>query len=88
MAHVLSKLKKIFGRGLGKRESQNERLARLANETNLSLGDLKNKIDFALAYAALHEAKDPYNFLKETFSALKKGGKFILPFPNFKVLNN
>ena len=34
----------------------------------------------------------PYAFIKEFVIRekkwLKKGGKFILPFPNFKVLNN
>jgi SAM-dependent methyltransferase len=49
-----------------------ERLdARLAHPDSMGLGDLAGKVDFALAFAVVHEVPSKSNFFAETFAALK-----------------
>jgi ubiquinone/menaquinone biosynthesis C-methylase UbiE len=51
----------------------------------LSIADLNEKIDFALAFAMVHEVPDSQNLLKELYASLKKGGHMLIAEPTGHV---
>ena len=55
--------------------------ARNASRDSLGVDDLAGKVDFALAYAVVHEIPDTARFFKETAAALKPGGSLLLAEP-------
>ncbi len=59
--------------------------ARQAPDGSLNFGDLSGKVDFALAFAVVHELPDPERFFAEMRSALKRGGKVLLAEPRGHV---
>jgi len=59
--------------------------ARLASETLLNVDDLAGTIDFALAFALVHELPDPRGFFGEMHRALRRGRKILLAEPNGHV---
>jgi 2-polyprenyl-3-methyl-5-hydroxy-6-metoxy-1,4-benzoquinol methylase len=58
---------------------------RVTGAQSLNLTDLEDKIDFALAFAVLHEAGEPSRFLSEIHHTLKAGGKLMLSEPKGHV---
>ena len=48
---------------------------------NLGIGDLKGKVDFALAFAMVHEVPNPKRLLEEIAESLKSGGRVLLAEP-------
>lgn len=58
---------------------------RVNGPQSLNLPDLEEKIDFALAFAVLHEAGEPAAFLSEIHRVLKGGGKLLLSEPKGHV---
>ena len=60
----------------------------LCNEHSLGLDDLDEKIDFALAFAVVHEVPDANNFFSEVYTAIKPGGKVLMAEPKGRVLEN
>jgi ubiquinone/menaquinone biosynthesis C-methylase UbiE len=54
---------------------------RLADETGVGIRDLSGKVDFILAFAVVHELPEPARFFKESFAALKRGGKLLFSEP-------
>jgi len=60
-------------------------LTRLCTGSSLQIEDLAGKIDFALAFAVLHEVPDPKQFLREIFESLRKGGILLLSEPKGHV---
>jgi ubiquinone/menaquinone biosynthesis C-methylase UbiE len=58
---------------------------RLCSESSLQIDDLAGSIDFALAFAVVHEVPDQNLLLKEIYSSLKKDGLFLLSEPKGHV---
>jgi ubiquinone/menaquinone biosynthesis C-methylase UbiE len=75
--------------GLIKRASRaglTERIdARVCAKDHLPLDDLTGKIDFALAFALLHEVPDKDRLLSEIFAAMKKGALLLIAEPSGHV---
>jgi ubiquinone/menaquinone biosynthesis C-methylase UbiE len=63
---------------------QNIETRKCASQT-LDLADLSEKIDFALAFAMVHEVPDSQNLLKELFAVLKRGGRLLIAEPKGHV---
>jgi ubiquinone/menaquinone biosynthesis C-methylase UbiE len=59
---------------------------RLARSDGMGTSDLNGKVDFVLAFAVVHELPDAGHFLRESFSALKSGGKLLFSEPS-NVIN-
>jgi 2-polyprenyl-3-methyl-5-hydroxy-6-metoxy-1,4-benzoquinol methylase len=54
-------------------------------DDDLGLADIEGTIDFALAFAVVHETPDASAFLGQTFSALVPGGVLLLAEPRGHV---
>jgi ubiquinone/menaquinone biosynthesis C-methylase UbiE len=54
---------------------------RVCSDKSLGIDDLKEQIDFALAFAVVHEIKDPLNFFKEIYLCLKPGSILFISEP-------
>lgn len=52
---------------------------RLVQPDSMGLSDLMSSLDFALAFAVLHEMPSASSFFTELSRALKPGGPFCLP---------
>ena len=59
--------------------------ARLCSEDSLGIDDMEGKIDFALAFAMVHEVPDKERLLSEIYRSLKAGGHFLLAEPSGHV---
>jgi ubiquinone/menaquinone biosynthesis C-methylase UbiE len=59
--------------------------ARQAPEDGMGLGDLAGQVDFALAFAMVHEVPDAARFLAEVSGALKPGARLLLAEPKGHV---
>jgi 2-polyprenyl-3-methyl-5-hydroxy-6-metoxy-1,4-benzoquinol methylase len=58
---------------------------RLCPEDSLAVQDLTGQIDFALAFAVVHEVPDAASLFTEISSALKNSGKLLLAEPRRRV---
>jgi len=58
---------------------------RLCSESSLQIDDLTNSMDFALAFAVVHEVPDQKLLLQEIASSLKKDGLLLLSEPKGHV---
>lgn len=58
---------------------------RTAKQNSLMIPDLSAAVDFALAFAIMHEVEDPARAFGEIFAVLKSGGKFLLAEPRGRV---
>ena len=58
---------------------------RLCSESSLQIADLAGSIDFALAFAVIHEVPDQKLLLKEIYSSLKKDGLLLISEPKGHV---
>ena len=58
---------------------------RLCSQHTLGLQDLAEKIDFALAFAVVHEVPDPSKFFVELWATIKPCGSVLLAEPNGHV---
>jgi ubiquinone/menaquinone biosynthesis C-methylase UbiE len=58
---------------------------RVCTAQSLCIDDLAEKIDFAMAFAVVHEVPDQKRFFREIFSAIKRGGFFLLSEPTGHV---
>jgi len=54
---------------------------RICNQTSYGMDDIKAKVDFALAFAVVHEIPDQDRFYADVHAALKPNGKFLLAEP-------
>ncbi len=59
--------------------------ARVCSQDSLGLQDLTGKIDFALAFALVHEVPDKDNLFSEMRAAMKPDGKLLLAEPSGHV---
>ena len=55
---------------------------RLADASGTQTADLAGKVDFVLAFAVVHELTDPQKFFRESFIALKPGGRLLFSEPS------
>ncbi|HEY6009158.1 MAG TPA: class I SAM-dependent methyltransferase [Geobacteraceae bacterium] len=60
-------------------------VARLCTPTSLDLADLEGAIDFALAFAVVHEAPDARSLFADLFRALKPGASCLVAEPKGHV---
>jgi ubiquinone/menaquinone biosynthesis C-methylase UbiE len=58
---------------------------RVCTARSLCIDDLAVKVDFALAFAVVHEVPDPGRFLREIYSSVRRGGLFLLSEPTGHV---
>jgi len=58
---------------------------RLCGGESLGIDDLEGKLDFALAFAMVHEVPDRPQFFSQVFRALKRGRKLLIAEPNGHV---
>jgi ubiquinone/menaquinone biosynthesis C-methylase UbiE len=58
---------------------------RVCSTDSLGIGDLEGKVDFALAYAVVHEVRDTDTFLAEIQHALAPGGRLLIAEPRGHV---
>ena len=65
----------------------NQILAHLCSENSLDLDNYNGKIDFALAFAVMHELPDQKKILQELYDLLKDGGRILLAEPVGHVSN-
>jgi len=54
---------------------------RLCNQESLGLDDLKEKLDFVLAFAMVHEVPDAVPFMKEVSGTIKRKGYLLISEP-------
>jgi ubiquinone/menaquinone biosynthesis C-methylase UbiE len=54
---------------------------RLCTDASLQIDDLKEKIDFVLAFAVVHEVLDTKKLFTEIFNSLKSGGVLLVSEP-------
>jgi ubiquinone/menaquinone biosynthesis C-methylase UbiE len=59
--------------------------ARTCSARSLEISDLKGQVDFALAYAVLHEVPDGARLLAEIADALAPGGRLLIAEPRGHV---
>ncbi len=58
---------------------------RLCNQESLGLDDLKENLDFVLAFAMVHEVPDPIPFMKEVSATIKRKGYLLISEPTGHV---
>ena len=58
---------------------------RICRHNSLDLNDLKEKIDFVLAAAVVHEVPDASAFFSEIYETIKQDGKFLVVEPRGHV---
>lgn len=58
---------------------------RHCSTNSLKIGDFTGRIDFALAFAMIHEVPDQDRILLEIYKALKPGGKLLISEPKGHV---
>ncbi|MGD0724254.1 MAG: methyltransferase domain-containing protein [Spirochaetia bacterium] len=71
----------VLGRKAQRKGVRNRIELRLADSTGMGIGDLYGKVDFVLAFAMVHELPDAGQFFKESFAALRHGGKLLFSEP-------
>ena len=54
---------------------------RVCSTESLGTGDLEGAVDFALAFAVVHEVPEQARLLAEIYGALRVGGRFLLAEP-------
>jgi 2-polyprenyl-3-methyl-5-hydroxy-6-metoxy-1,4-benzoquinol methylase len=58
---------------------------RVCSPTGLELADLEGQVDFAVAFAVVHETRDPTAFLSQIHGALAPGGRLVVAEPSGHV---
>ena len=77
-------IKGLLGRA--KKAGLTDRIdARVCNQSTLRVSDLAGKIDFALAFALVHEVPDKERLFGEIYTAMKRTGKLLLAEPKGHV---
>lgn len=61
---------------------------RICRDSSLGLGDLKEEIDFALAFAVVHEVPDVDAFFSQICETLKPAGSLLVAEPQGHVSEN
>ena len=61
---------------------------RICRDSSLGLGDLKEEIDFALAFAVVHEVPDIGAFFSQICETIKPAGRLLIAEPGGHVSEN
>ncbi len=61
--------------------------ARVCSQSSLGVSDVAGKIDFALAFALVHEVPDKERLFTEIYNAMKQTGKLLMAEPRGHVSN-
>jgi len=69
----------------GKAGLKNRIEPRSCSGHSLNIDDLGNQVDFALAFAIVHEVPDPESFFRQIFLTLKPGGSLLFSEPKGHV---
>jgi ubiquinone/menaquinone biosynthesis C-methylase UbiE len=78
---VQPKMLSVLGRKAQRKGIRDRIELRLADSTGMGIRDLYGKVDFVLAFAMVHELPDAAQFFKESFAALRPGGKLLFSEP-------
>ena len=82
-------LQEIMIKGLIKRSKKaglSERIhPRICQQNSLALNDIAGEIDFALAFALVHEVPDKKQLFSEIYNTLKQKGKLLVAEPKAHV---
>jgi ubiquinone/menaquinone biosynthesis C-methylase UbiE len=81
VADIQPKMLDRLKRRAGKAGVLDRVIARLASPESLNVSDLKDQVDFALAFAVVHEMPDMICFFKETAQVLTSGASLLLAEP-------
>jgi len=79
---VQKKMIDSLRRRLERRHLSSRTDLRLAQPNEMGTADLKNRVDFVLAFAVVHEMPDQETFFKECFTVLKSGGRILFSEPS------
>jgi ubiquinone/menaquinone biosynthesis C-methylase UbiE len=79
---IQPKMLNSLGRKAQKKSLRSRIELRLADSTGMGIRDLAGKVDFVLAFAVVHELPDSKQFFKESFVALRHGGKLLFSEPS------
>jgi SAM-dependent methyltransferase len=71
----------VLRRRARRRRLQERVETRLASEDGMRLADLAGRVDFALAFAMVHEVPDAGRFFGEVAAAVKPGGRLLFAEP-------
>jgi cyclopropane fatty-acyl-phospholipid synthase-like methyltransferase len=58
---------------------------RACKQDTLGLADLKDEVDFVLAYAVVHEVPDAADFFSEVYESVRQGGRVLVAEPKGHV---
>jgi ubiquinone/menaquinone biosynthesis C-methylase UbiE len=58
---------------------------RHAQDGGMPIGDLASRVDFVLAFAMVHEVRDPTRFFREISAAMKPGARMLIAEPRGHV---
>ncbi|MFW6297861.1 MAG: class I SAM-dependent methyltransferase [Desulfosalsimonas sp.] len=72
-------------RRAGRKNLDDRMEARLCRPGSLDVADLYGRIDFALAFAVVHEADNPFGLFSEISDVLKPGGRVLVAEPKGHV---
>ena len=78
---IQEKMLAVLRKRAGKRGLLDRIETRLAQPDSLMIDDLAGQIDFALAFAVVHEVPDRARLLSQVSSALKPGGTLLIAEP-------
>jgi len=62
--------------------------SRMCSKESLNLDEVENRIDFALAFAIVHEIPDVTSFFQQIYSALRPNGILLFSEPKGHVSEN
>jgi ubiquinone/menaquinone biosynthesis C-methylase UbiE len=82
---VQPKMLKVLGRRARKAGLQDRIVLRQAEENRMGVEDIREQVDFVLAFAVVHELPDAAGFYGEMFGALKPEGRMLLSEPSGHV---
>jgi ubiquinone/menaquinone biosynthesis C-methylase UbiE len=82
---IQPKMLAVLERRAAKAGLRNRVETRLVRPDSMGLADLAGKVDFALAFAMVHEMPDTGLFFREVSEALKPGGTVLLVEPGSHV---
>ncbi len=82
---VQSKMLKVLKKRATKAGLAERIDARVCTELHLGIEDYDGRVDFALAFAMVHEVPDPAALFQDIHAALKPGGKLLFAEPSGHV---